>query len=156
MIDSMIYDRIVAASGMVAALRRLIDARRLDVVVCHVQEDEVAATPDEARRRALTNVPVSKKVRSSVFVLDVSRLGEARLGAPQQGDLDYEILAGPNRRHAQDAVIALTALNEAEVLVTDERRLRSQLADKNLPVWTFAEFHEWVVDFDDTLRQDPA
>jgi hypothetical protein len=145
MIDSMIYDEIAAVPGLRAKICRLIDDHQLDLIASHVQQDEIAATLDEARRRELMNVPISETVPTSVFVLDVSRLGMAQLGEPQQRDLDYEALAGPNRVNAKDVEIALTALNKADVLVTKERRLQSQLVGKGLPVWTFDPFREWWI-----------
>jgi hypothetical protein len=82
-------------------------------------------------RRELANVPISR---------DMARLGEL-----QQGDLDYEVLAGPNRGQAKDAVIALTAGREADVLVGDTRRhFQKRLKGKSLLVWDFDQFHEWV------------
>ena len=148
MIDSNVYDEIVAVPGLTSTLRRLIDEGDLELVVCHVQEDEIHATSDGVKRETLMTTPVSRIVHSSVFVLAVSRLGKARLGEERQGDLSYERLAGPNRRHARDAAIALTAAYEVDALVTQEHRLQSQLASKALPVWTFDDFHKWVVSAD--------
>jgi len=148
MIDSNVYDEIVAVPGLTSTLRRLIHEGDLELVVCHVQEDEIQRTPDPAWRETLESVPVSREVPSAVFVLGWSRLGRARLGGEQQGDLSYEGLAGPNRRNVGDALIALTAANEADALVTQEHRLQSQLASKPLPVWTFDDFHKWVVSTD--------
>lgn len=145
MIDSNVYDEIVAVPGLTSTLGRLIDEGDLELVVCHVQEDEIHATSDSVKRETLATTPVSRIVHSSVFVLGVSRLDKARLGEERQGDLSYEKLAGPNRRHARDAAIALAAAYEVDALVTQEHRLQSQLASKALPVWTFDDFHKWVV-----------
>lgn len=144
MIDSNVYDEIVAVPGLTSTLRRLIDEGDLELIVCHVQEDEIKATSDSVKMETLATTPVSGIVHSSVFVLGVSRLDKARLGEERQRDLSYERLAGPNRRHARDAAIALTAAHAVDALVTQDHRLQTQLANKALPVWTFDDFHKWV------------
>jgi hypothetical protein len=144
MLDTNVFDRVEAEPGLEPLLHRLIGEGALDVVVCHVQNDEIAAIPDPDRRRALERTP-RRTVPSSVFVFDVSRFGMARLGEPEFRGVDYDAIAGPGRRHARDAVIARTAAEEADVLVTEERRLANALAGKPLPVWTFAEFRDWLL-----------
>jgi hypothetical protein len=144
MLDSNIFDRIIESPGLVERLQSLRAAGLLDLIVTHVQEDELAGAPD-AKRRAYPPVP-RRVVKTSVAVLGVSRLGKARLGEGQAGGLDFGVLAGPNSTHVKDAVIALSAAGEVDVLVTSDERLanRVKAEAQELRVWTFEEFKRQV------------
>jgi len=78
MLDSNIFDRIIESPSLAEKLQSLRAESLLDIVVTHVQEDELVGA-DEATRRAYQQVP-RRVVPTSVFVLGVSRLGEVRLG----------------------------------------------------------------------------
>jgi hypothetical protein len=97
-----------------------------------VQEDELAATPDVARREALLNVVPRERVPTSVAVWDVSRWGEAELGDGS----DYEAVRGESRQRYRDAIIAATAESKAQVLVTEDQDLASRSRDRlRVTVW---------------------
>src|SRR5215218_6101247 len=117
MVDSMIFDSLVAGGDTAEAVLGAIRDGRLKLRTTHVQEDQLAAILDEAKRSAIAAIP-REVVPSSVFVLGVSRLGEARLGA---GD-DYEAIRRGSK-DIEDAIIAATAVSEADVLVTEDKRL---------------------------------
>jgi len=144
MLDTNIFDRIIEVPGLAGHLRSLTSSGRLDIVVTHVQEDELARIRDTEKRWAIQQVP-RRSVPTAVFVLDVSRLGQARLGEGHEGGLEYDTLRGENPKRVRDAVIALTAAAEAEeveVFVTEDdglaRRVRAKA--KTLKVWNFPEF----------------
>ena len=144
MLDTNIFDLIIETPGLAEHLQSLAASDRLDIVVTHVQEDELARIPDPEKQRAIQQVP-RRSLPTAVFVLDVSRLGQARLGEGQEGGLEYDTLHGENPKRLRDAVIALTAAAEAvevEALVTEDdglaRRVRAKA--KTLKVWGFTEF----------------
>ena len=113
MLDSNIFDEIIKTRGLAGQQRSLTASGRLDIVVTHVQEDELAGIQAAEKRRAIQQVP-RRVVPTSVFVVGVSRLGQARLGEGQEGGLEYDTLHGENPKRVHDAVIALTAAAEAE------------------------------------------
>lgn len=146
MLDTNIFDRIIETPGLVGQLRSLTASGRLDIVVTHVQEDELARIRDTEKRRAIQRVP-RRSVPTAVFVLDVSRLGKARLGEGHEGGLEYDTLHGENPKRVRDAVIVLTAAaaapaEEVEVFVTEDGGLarRVKAKAKTLKVWNFPEF----------------
>ena len=146
MLDTNIFDRIIEVPGFAGHLRSLTAGGRLDIVVTHVQEDELARIPDTAKRREVQLVP-RRSIATSVFLMGFSPLGAARLGEGDGGGLSLDELAERNR--VPDAVIALTAAAEAEeveAFVTEDARLaRSVKAKaKTLKVWNFTEFRHRV------------
>ena len=148
MLDSNIFDEIIKTPGLAGQLRSLTASGRLDIVVTHVQEDELAGIQDIEKRRAIRQVP-RRLIPTAVFVLDVSRLGQARLGEGDEGGLEYDTLHGENPKRVRDAVIALTAAAEAEgveafVTVDDRLARRVRAKAKTLKVWNFAEFRSRV------------
>ena len=144
MLDSNIFDEIIKTPGLAGQLRSLTASGRLDIVVTHVQEDELAGIQAAEKRRAIQQVP-RRSIPTAVFVLDVSRLGQARLGEGHEGGLEYDTLDGENPKRVRDAVIALTAAAEAEdveafVTVDDRLARRVSAKAKTLKVWNFTEF----------------
>jgi hypothetical protein len=144
MLDSNIFDEIIKTPGLAGQLRSLTASGRLDIVVTHVQEDELAGIQDIEKRRAIQQMP-RRLIPTAVSVLDVSRLGQARLGEGHEGGLEYDTLHGENPKRVRDAVIALTAAAETEdvdafVTVDDRLARRVRAKPKALKVWNFTEF----------------
>ena len=98
----------------------------------HVQQDELKATSNSKRRKALTavfeNLIGNKKVPTASFVLDISRLDEANLG-DEEDDLYSKIkeeLDKLNKKrpsNIQDALIAEAAIKNQLTLVTTDNDL---------------------------------
>ena len=144
MLDTNIFDRIIKIPGLVEHLQSLTANDRLDIVVTHVQEDELAGIQEAEKRRAIQQVP-RRSVPTAVFVLDVSRLGQARLGEGHEGGLEYDTLHSENPKRVRDAVIALTAAavaEEVEAFVTEDHGLARgvRAKAKTLKVWNFTDF----------------
>jgi hypothetical protein len=142
MLDTNIFDAIITTPGLVKHLQSLTASDRLDIVVTHVQEDELARIQDAAKREEVQEVP-RRLVATSVFLMGFSPLGAARLGGGDDRGLSLDEFAERNR--VPDAVIALTAAagaEEVEAFVTEDARLaRSVTAKaKTLKVWNFNEF----------------
>lgn len=119
----------------------------------HVQNDELSKTPEQSRRQSLLNTfkeVTSNRIPTETFVLDHSRLDEARLGGENilptesavwdvsawdqsgwnantdlylniKSELDKLNKGKPN--NVQDALIAETAIKNKLVLVTDDAHL---------------------------------
>jgi hypothetical protein len=66
MLDSNIFDEIIKTRGLAGQLRSLTASGRLDIVVTHVQEDELAGIQAAERRRAIQQVP-RRSIPTAVF-----------------------------------------------------------------------------------------
>ena len=148
--DSNVLDAILASPRLVQAIQRAATAGELLLVSTHVQEDELAATPDEERRASLLALyralPITT-VATYGFVIGVSRVGMARIGDGSRTGVAIDDLDSKGRKHRRDALIGVTAAGEADVLVTCERRLRRRMKAARAPceVWDFDEFREYVL-----------
>ncbi len=139
MIDTMIFDA-VSDDGEAGnrAVQAAIRFGRLRLLTTHVQEGQLADIGDPVRRKRLQRLP-REVVPSGAPVLGVARSGRARLGPSAETDA---VVRGP--RHARDEVIAIAALQHADVLVTEDRRLARDARERGLPVWTAAELMSWA------------
>jgi hypothetical protein len=147
-LDSNAVDPLIDLPGAYEAVRAAIDCGRLDVLYTHVTIDELAATRDPDRRsRLLATVrSLGRLVPTGAFILDVSRLGLARLSDDVEA---VETLRSNNAAHSQDALIAITAAYENCALVTNEaRRLPARARERGIEVMTSADLLAWV-GFDD-------
>lgn len=139
MLDSMIFDAIVADEETQLAI--VATSRRGDLVLhtTHIQEDQLAKIGDPTKFWRVKSVPRSI-IPTSDFIGGVSRLGMARVGDGRA----YELVRN-GQKHIEDAEIAATAEYEQIPLVTDDRRLtRRATVNLRVPVWGFAEFRETV------------
>lgn len=147
MFDMNVFNRILDGA---ISLQTLTD--RVVAFATHIQHDEINNTKNPDRRAALAQMfsdVVMESVPTDSFVLDVSRLGEARLGGDRfvptesavygvsrygqakygADDNLYSALKGrldsikfkPN--NVQDALIAETSIKGGYVLVTDDADL---------------------------------
>jgi len=73
-------------------------------------------------------------VPTGAFVLDLSRLGEARLSKDAE---TFETLGG--LRHAKDALIATTAQFESALFITSDRRAAGRARDVGIDVCGMGE-----------------
>ena len=148
MFDTNVFNRILDG---VISLRTL--AGRCVAYATHIQRDEINNTKNPERRAALAQVfddVVSGLLPTDSFVLDVSRLDEARLGGDRvvptasgvydvsrYGQAKYgaednlysalkDRLDSINRNkpnNVHDALIAETSIKEGHILVTDDTDL---------------------------------
>ena len=137
MLDTNIFDRIVATWGLTREIRRLVKSGALTTLTTHIQEDELAKAPLWKRVR-FARVP-RVRVATSDFVIGHSRFDQARLGAGER----LEEIRG-TAKHTNDGLIAATALAESAALITEERRLTLRASDAGVTVWDFGRFRAWV------------
>ena len=152
--DTNVLDAILGSPTLVQAIQRAATAGELLLVSTHVQEDELAATPNAERRAKLLALyhalPVAT-VATHGFVIGVSRVGMARIGGGSRTGVAIDDLDSKGRKHRRDALIGVTAAGEADVLVTCERRLRTRMKAAGAPceVWNFDEFRQYVLSVSD-------
>ncbi|MHB1128906.1 MAG: hypothetical protein ACYC06_02525 [Ilumatobacteraceae bacterium] len=113
MLDTNVVDKLVADRELLGILRREVDAGKIELLITHVQIDEVLNTREDkrAKRDALVQLLVelpARRVATYGFIPGLSRLGNAMPGSAGNGALLLE-LTGGNTRHNEDAVIVLTA-----------------------------------------------
>jgi hypothetical protein len=145
MFDSMVYDKIAATPQMVECLNHLSKEGVIVVLCTHIQEDELAKIPDEQKRDAITKI-ITKKVTTSGGVLDVSKWNQFTWGNGGSGGVRVDDVRSPSKKHTNDALIATTAAKDADVLVTDERRLSNRMKAIKAPceIWGFDKFKEYI------------
>jgi hypothetical protein len=80
------------------------------------------------------------------FVLDVSRLGGARLGGGDDSGASLEEMKTRGRGKMHDALIACTASGEADVLVAKDQDLRRKVSSSAVrcELWSFEDLLEFA------------
>ena len=108
MLDTNIYDLIVARPGFAARLERAVGDGRIEILRTSVQEDEIARMPDAAKRAAMQRIS-GRRIPVSERALGTS--------GPLPSD---------------DMLIAVTAEDEADVLVTEDKEIQARIE-----IWRF-------------------
>ena len=149
MLDTNIFDYVIARPGMVETLQFLSAEKKLDLIITHVQEDEIHRIPDSAKKVAMMQVPF-RAITTSGAIYGVSKYGRAKYGSG--GSYSHKDIHYNNPSDAEDAIIALTSLENAEVLVTEDRKLRKRIArlSASLKIWSFEDF----VNYTDTIKEE--
>ena len=140
MLDTMIFDLIAADETLGTQLATAIATGQLQLLTTHIQEDQLAAIPDAATRDRIDSIP-RRRVATRGAVIGVSRVGQARIGT-KGGNRVIEAIGLRKRGHVEDALIAVTAAREADVLVTEDQRLtrRAKAECPGLEVWGWEQF----------------
>lgn len=114
MLDTMVFDALDADPDGLLAVRDAVRHRRLQLLSTPVQEAQLAAVPDPARRKRLQRaIP--------------------REAVPAVG------LVGAGGRHDADNAILDTTHARADVLVTEDRRLAETATSEGVTVWHVAD-----------------
>jgi hypothetical protein len=138
MVDTMVFDALDADPPGWQAVLDAVRVGELLLCTTHVQEDQLAAIPDPVRRKALQRLP-RQVVPAAGGVAGVFRTGRVRYTDDAAGDaLRF------GSRHAQDDMIADAAVVQADVLVTEDRRLIAATRERGLAVWQTAELVAWA------------
>ena len=145
MLDSNVHDLVVADQAVLTAVKQRIADGLLTLVSTHVQRDELSLAPEPKREALLAVYGIAEKVSTAGAVWDVSKWDESSWGSDAVKASIVAHMAG-NAKHAEDALIAATAADEADVFVTNETRLASRIkrAGFAIKVWTWSEFADWL------------
>ena len=113
MLDTNVVDELMADTALVSLLREATDAGSVELLITHVQIDEVLnrGPNKRARREALLQMLAAlpaNRVPTYGFVLDLSRLDNAMRSSEAHAATFVELTRG-NKRHNEDALIVLTA-----------------------------------------------
>jgi hypothetical protein len=113
MLDTNVIDALLGEHDLVPLLQREVQSGRVELLVTHLQIDEVLAMGQEKRAKRdslmqfLALLP-ARRVLTYGFVTDLSRVDNAMLASEEHGKLFDELTRG-NPRHNEDALIVLTA-----------------------------------------------
>lgn len=144
MFDSMVYDKIVATPQMIERLNHLSREGNVTVLCTHIQKDELAKISDE-QKNAVAKI-MTKMVTTSGAVYGVSKYGQCTYGDGSSGGVGVDDIRSPSKKHTKDALIATTAARDADVLVTDDKRLANRMKTLNsrCEVWGFDELKKHI------------
>lgn len=124
--DSMVWDEVILNSGLLSALEDARDLGLIEIWRTQVQVDQNEKMSDE--KKLVTIVEHRKKfaereILTAGVVLDVSRLGGARLGEQKDNELFAALMGNntQNAKHGADALIGTTAVNQNMILVTGDK-----------------------------------
>jgi predicted nucleic acid-binding protein len=145
MIDTNIFDLVVANDGVAAKLREVIQNGKVKILSTHIQEDELAEITNLEKRKKIALVP-REVIPTHGFVVDVSRIGMARIGS-EATNKSVERIEQGNPRHTHDALIAATADQDTDVLVTEDTTLTSRVKNQglNVEVWNYQRFSQFIM-----------
>jgi len=133
--DSMIFDLIAADAECAAA----VGSERVELLTTWVQEDQLEAIPDAAKREAIAQIPRTV-VGTGVFLVGQGRIGIDRIGPAEP----FNTLRGDGRGHLLDALIGATAHLDGLYLVTHDHRLMKKATAVGIPTVNFAAFRKLV------------
>jgi hypothetical protein len=130
MLDTMQYDKLLDATETYDRLLKLQSERKIELLTTHIQRDELGAIGDVKKRTLLEAILThARLIPTRGAILDKSRVGLARLGNDEDHSLIEHIRGEAWERESNDALIAATAVKDADVFVTDDdtltRRLKS-------------------------------
>lgn len=137
--DSNIYDLI--ANGSLSI--NLISGKKegFEFYITHVQTDEINKCSDEDKRARLFLFITKLSpivIPTESFILDKSRLGEARLGDAKI----LEQIRKENLKHTGDALIGETAIKNNLILITEDIRLKNKVISLHGKAINLEEFKE--------------
>ncbi len=123
MLDTNVYDLIVARRGFVERLNRAVENGEIEILRTRVQEEEIARIPDGVKRAAM------RSVRGRTVAVSDTPWREMPKG----------------RAPSEDALIVATAEESAEVLVTEDKDLATRAKEGGrLEVWRFKDLVGFV------------
>lgn len=144
MLDTIIFDRIVDDPAFAKVVRDAALSDSIMIVTTHIQEDQIADIPDDEKRAAISRIP-RNVVATTGVALGVSRLGMAKT-ADDDTSATMERMGQRHLKNTKDALIAASACEQADVIVTEDKTLRHRIRRKglNVPLLTFEEFRRQV------------
>jgi hypothetical protein len=139
-LDGNVLDYLATAPDALAVVHAAQRDGRLRLLRTHLLGDELDGmqATEAAKLARLREVEVSlifDDVPTAGFVLDASRLDHASLS---DDTAEYEALTKGNARHAEDALLALTAQYTGSVLVTDDKPMTGRARARAIHVMSSA------------------
>ena len=137
LLDSNVYDQLVASPERQIEVIGSCQSGEIELLMTHVQLDELTAMADDAKRRRTLAIPFTP-VPTYGMVLGTSRVGLARFGESELIDS----VRSEEGNHTNDALLAATAKYEQAILVTNDIRLSRRAIEIEVKVWEPTKFLE--------------
>jgi rRNA-processing protein FCF1 len=137
--DSNVYD--LVANGTLNINWLSEKKEDFELYITHIQTDEINKCPDEDKRARLSLIVTKLSpivIPTESFVLNKSRLGEARLGDAKI----LEEIRKENLKHTEDALIGETAIKNNLVLVTEDNQLKNKVNSLDGKAINLEDFRE--------------
>jgi hypothetical protein len=142
LLDTMIFDEIVANTYLKADVLKLIGTGELVILSTHVQEDQLARILDETKSDEIATIP-RIVIATGAAVWDYSKWDGARFDDGAGPVTVGDVFRG-NPKDIPDALIGAT-LSDVDVLVTEDEDLRTRAGAKaGNRVWSFDQFRAFV------------
>jgi predicted nucleic acid-binding protein len=146
MFDTNVFDKLVTAPDAYERLMTLLSQGKIELLVTHIQRDEIAAIADSTKRaQLLALLDHGHIISTRRAVWDVSRYDQSRIGSDEDNKLIEHIRGDRWDRDTNDALIAATAARDADVFVTDDGILMRRLT-------SYPEIHCQVINFEELER----
>jgi hypothetical protein len=123
LLDTMIFDKIIADDALRGDVLSLIAAEQLIILTTHIQEDQIAQIKDSAKCEAINTIRRTT-IPTGAAVYDHSKYDASEYGSGA-GPVKIEDVFRGNPKDIPDALIGAT-LSHADVLVTDDRTFRNR------------------------------
>lgn len=137
-IDSNIFDKIADEPGAASLVKTLVEHGAIELLVTHVQIDEVTNTSDAGKRkRLLSLVPWVRVVPTHGAIWGVSKWGMARWTSEP---VERDIAGIQPRNDAKDALIGVTAKWDGATLVTEDGDFARDAFAQGVAVLNWREF----------------
>jgi rRNA-processing protein FCF1 len=138
LIDGNVLDYLADHPDALTAARAALDAGTIRLISTHILGDELdPMKPGKRERRQELDAVIEalnfETVTTAGFVLDRSRLDHADPMSDPDVEL-YDALIKQNPRHAEDALLTLTARRDDTLLVTADKTLFGRATEQNIPV----------------------
>jgi len=147
MLDTNEYDRLLADPETYGRLLRSLSKGKIELVTAHVQRDEIIAVDDAGKKARLEALLAhARLIATRGFIWDKSRWDLARFGNDKDHNLIEHVRGTAWERKSEDALIAATAAKDADVFVTDDKRLARRLN-------TYPGMKCEVIDFEELKRR---
>jgi len=147
MLDTNIFDKLLADPGAINVLNDLTKRSLVVILTTHVQADELAAIPDVNAARRVSLEAVYRQLDMTEIPTSGAIWGVSRFDRSMWGDGSGSLRIGDimrsNPKDAEDALIAITAAASADIFVTAEtKELPNRIKAKGtaLEVLSFEEF----------------
>lgn len=132
-LDSNGVNPLVERPGALDVIDAAIRDGELEILGTHILADELAATPDPAKRALLERIlEHTSPVSTAGFIFGVSKLGQAEVSSDADvAHIDHLRAGRTDGKHTNDALLAITAGSHGVTLVTADKGLTGRVQSLN-------------------------
>jgi hypothetical protein len=144
MCDSMVHDAVAADVSLKRLIDKCLATGRIVFRTTRLQRAQLARISPENDVGQATAID-AEQIGLSIFFCGWSQVGVDRLGGPDT-KAAFRALRKDNPKDSADALIGITALTHADILVTEDKRFANRFKNlktnlkKRVKVMTVAEF----------------